>query len=48
MIMADFPLSQRTGETVRLLANATEDADAVADALEDVAEHWAPPDGFCS
>ena len=48
MMSCDFPLSQRIGDTVRLLANGTQDADAVRDALEDVQDHWVPPDGFCS
>jgi hypothetical protein len=30
------------------LANATQDEDAVKDALEDAQDHWAPPDGFTS
>ena len=34
--------------SVRLLANATKDAEAVADALQDAEDHWAPPQGFNS
>ena len=48
MLSCDFPLSRRIGETVRLLATATQDADAVRDALEDLQDHWVPPAGFCS
>jgi hypothetical protein len=48
MLSCDFPLSRRIGETVRLLANATRDAAAVQDALEDLRDHWAPPAGYCS
>ena len=48
MLSCDYPLSRRIGETVRLLANASRDADAARDALEDLRDHWVPPSGFCS
>jgi len=48
MMFCEYPLSRRIGDTVRLLANATADVDAVRDALEDVKDHWSPPDGHCS
>ena len=48
MLLCDYPLSARIGQTVRILANATHDAAAVAGALEDVADFWCPPFGICS
>jgi len=46
MMSSEFPASQKTKEAVLLLANHTEDEEAVQWAREDAEDHWIPPDGF--